>query len=288
MKKVLITGVSGFLGEYLVATAPENMVLLGVYHNKKVHFDGVRTQQLDLLNFGQTQALIETFQPDAIIHAAALSNPNYCELHPEAAHKVNVEATQKLVKIAAQLDIPFVFTSSDLVFDGTQPPYNEQSPLNPPSLYGRQKQEAEAMIQAIHPAAIIARLPLMYGFPKYGQNFLSNWVAKLKGGEVVHAFTDEYRTAASGRCVSNGIWLLLERQVKGIWHLGSKERLSRYDFAVNVATHLGLDTSLIIPSKQADVKMAAKRPADVSLDSQRAFDIGYEPLSLKSYLESVT
>ena len=129
------------------------------------------------------------------------------------------------------------------------------------------------MVLETHPNACIARMPLMYGTPDNGKGFMNAWIRNLKEGKTIGAFTDEYRTAVDGKTAARGLFLLLEKEVNGIWHLGGKERLSRYEFAIRMAKENNLDASLINPVLQKDIKMAAARPADVSLDSSKAFGL---------------
>ena len=151
--------------------------------------------------------------------------------------------------------------------------------------YGQQKSSSEKEILKIYPNTIIARLPLLYGMPSNGLGFMNAWYQKLKAGDTIHCFTDEYRTTVSGFEAVSGIILLLNKKVNGIFHLGGKERMSRFEFAMTMAHHFDLDQNLIRPSLQSDVKMAAQRPADVSLASEKAFEMGYSPQSLKENLK---
>ena len=128
-------------------------------------------------------------------------------------------------------------------------------------------------------------MPLMYGMPSNGKGFMNAWMRNLKEGKNVYCFTDEYRTATSGSDAALGLFLLLEKKANGIFHLGGKERLSRFEFATQMATHFGLDKNLIIPSLQKEVQMPAKRPTDVSLNSNKAITLAYISNSLHQNLE---
>lgn len=269
MKKVLITGVSGFLGEMLLQTAPVSTELWGIYHTNKVMAKNVNLIAFDLTNFSLVEQFIYQIKPDAIIHAAALSKPNTCELQPELSFAINVQASEYLARLAAEYQIPFLFTSTDLVFDGKNAPYKEEDASHPICVYGENKLIAEKNILTIYPQAIVARLPLMYGIPNRVSNFFKDWQIQLKTGQPITAFIDEYRTAAHGLDVAKGIWLLLQQRQSGIWHLGGKERMSRYEFAIQMADYLGCSRKLVIPTQQKDVLMPAARPADVSLDPQK-------------------
>jgi len=288
MKKLLVTGISGFLGNCLATLDQQDWQITGLYHNNPVTHPKINTLAANLEDEPSLQALFQEVQPDAVIHLAALSQPNFCEKHPQLSHAINVGLTASIARLCKKRSIPLVFTSTDLVFDGQHGPYNEQAIPEPVNLYGQHKVEAEQALQVIYPEACIARCPVMFGQPDWGNSFMKSWLDNLRKGKEVYAFEDEYRTKVSGKTAVEGLLLLLNKSVQGIWHLGGKERCSRYDFAIMMAEAFGLPTSLVISSKQADVQMAAKRPADVSLDSSKAYALGYNPPTIKEALSSST
>lgn len=286
-KKLLVTGISGFLGSHLARNHPDSWQIIGTYAHSTAQFSGVECLQLDLDNHGSVIDLIEVIQPDAVFHFAALSNANYCEQNPEASYDINVEASKLLAKECYSLSIPFLFTSTDLVFDGQYAPYKETDIPQPVNVYGKHKLEAERSILELHPDAIIARLPLLYGMVPGRKNFFEKWIDTLKKGEQIHAFSDEYRTIADADSVVEGLFMLLETSCKGIWHLGGSERISRYDFAVKMATAFQLPLDKVNETLQAQVDLIAARPADVSMDSSKAFGLGYKPRTVEEVLTRI-
>lgn len=282
---MLVTGISGFLGYYVAQRPAASWQILGTYRQHQVATPGLETYAADLSETTNFHALLDQLKPDAVLHLAALANTSYCEQHPQASQQINYQSTVHLAEYCAARQIPMVFSSTDLVFDGKNAPYQENSPVSPINQYGKHKMLAEQKIRAIYPNVCIARLPLMYGLDSWGNSFLSHWVAQWQAGKEVGAFTDEYRTAASGRAVAEGLLLLLEKEAQGIWHLGGAERLSRYDFALQAARHYGFPAKLVRAAKQSDFQFAAARSPDVSLDSSKAFALGYAPLTLAEELE---
>jgi len=285
MRTVFVTGISGFLGHQLPHYAPNDVQVVGSFHTQVITLTTTKTFPLDLTSPVLLQQKLDELQPDAIIHLAALSNANFCEQQPKQSQAVNVNASLALAKWAAGAEVPFLFSSTDLVFDGQDAPYSEADAPNPVSVYGQHKVQAEQAILSVYPKAIVARLPLLFGLAEGGRGFMFNWLDKLRASETVFAFSDEFRTPASTASVAKGIWLLLEKEVSGIWHLGGAERISRYDFAVQMAEVFGLPTKNIQASLQKDVQMPAARPADVSLDSRKAFELGYAPKLVREELE---
>ena len=288
MKKLLITGASGFLGCNLCQAANKNWQVYGTYYNQKIELSGVTLLKVDLKDYQAITELFKIIKPDAVIHTAAASKPNFCQTHPQESYAINVTASLNIARLCQEYKIHCAFTSTDLVFDGQNPFYSETSPVSPICYYGEQKVAAEEKMSEITDAIAICRMPLMFGVPSpVSASFLQGMIDSLKTGREVNLFTDEFRTPASATTASVGLLLAIEQQVKGILHLGGKERISRYDFGLLVADLLKLPQELIKPGKQADIKMVAKRSPDTSLDSSKAFSLGYQPLSVKEELELI-
>lgn len=274
MQKLLVTGASGFLGWHLCQTAQSSWQVLGTYCHHSAQIPGAALYPVDLTRPEAVIRLLDQLQPDAIIHTAAQSKPNACETDP-LAYAINVEATKTLARWCAARQVPFGFTSTEQVFDGTAAPYTEADSPCPINRYGQQKAEAEAAVSQIHPGASICRLPLLYGAATpYADSFVQGFWRQLQRGHL-SLFVDEYRTPALVDDVAAGLLLALDHP--GILHLGSPQRISRYDFGLLMAELLQLPAERIQAVKQADVPMAAKRPADVSSDSRKAYALGYAP-----------
>lgn len=287
-KKLLFTGVSGFVGHHLANKDRPDLALFGTYHKHSVDLPGVACHPLDITETEAFAALLEEIQPDAVIHLAALSNPNYCENHPEKCKVINTSASFRLAGVCQQAETPFIFASTDLVFNGKKPLYQETDSTNGIMAYGRSKAETEHLLNLMYPGEMtIARLPLMYGWCTEAKNFMTSWIQEMRKGNAIKAFTDEYRTAAWAGDVVDGLILLAEQEHKGIWHLGGPARQSRYEFATQLATAFGLDPALVIPVLQQEVEMAAARPADVSMDSKKAQQIGFKAATTGEVLKKL-
>ena len=285
MKKLLVTGASGFLGWNLCQQARYNWQVYGTYYTHSVEIPGVNLIKIDLRDFHCLQKLFIDIQPNAVIHTAAASKPNYCQVHPQESYSINVTTSLNIARFCAEYNIPCVFTSTDLVFDGKNSPYRESDRVSPITYYGEQKVEAEQKMLEIYPQTTICRMPLMFGLPSpVANSFLQSFIVNLKTGKELNLFIDEFRTPASAITASQGLLLAIEKQIQGILHLGGKERISRYDFGLLLADILQLSPTSIKPSKQQDIVMTAPRSPDTSLDSNKAFNLGYQPLSLREEL----
>ncbi len=285
MKKLLVTGISGFLGSCLATLNPKEWKVYGLYNSNPVKDLSLITLKVNLSNPLELKKTFHKIQPDAVLHLAAISNPNFCETNQELSKKINVDVSLQLAKLCRVASVPYLFTSTDLVFDGKNGPYDEVKISKPISVYGKQKALAEQLILEHYPEACVVRCPVMYGLSKWGNSFMKSWLENLKADKKIFAFTDEYRTKVSGTSAVEGMLLLLNKNASGIWHLGGRERISRYDFAIRMAQAFQFPEELIQASKQADVKMDAARPADVSLNSSKAFEVGYDPKSIDEDLK---
>jgi dTDP-4-dehydrorhamnose reductase len=286
MKKLLITGASGFLGWHLCQIAQAEWDVYGTYDSHVVDIPDTTLLKLDLTDFNQLKEIFSSLQPDAVIHAAAMSQPNQCQDNPERSHLINVITSWNLAEFCADLNIPFVFTSSELVFDGNDPPYREHDPVCPINLYGEQKAAAEIGILERHPEAVICRMPLMFGAVSHAQSFIQPFNERIRTGQVLNLFTDEIRTPVSGTSAAKGILLALKK-ARGLIHLGGRDRLSRYEMGLMLVDVLQINNANLNPCKQADVPMSAPRAKDVSMDSSLAFSLGYQPGQMREELEGI-
>lgn len=287
MRRLLVTGASGFLGWNLCQLAKSEWDVYGTYFSRRVEIPGITLVKVDLNNFQEIKNLFDEIRPAALVHTAAQSSPNICQKNPEESYLINVTASGNLAGLSADYAIPCAFTSTDLVFDGLNPPYRETDPVCPISYYGEQKVMAEQGMLERYPKTAVCRMPLMFGAVAAGAtSFIQPFIKALQAGEELSLFTDEYRTPASGTTAAKGLLLALEK-AQGILHLGGKERVSRYEFGRLMAEALGLPPEKIKACQQKDVPMAAPRSPDTSLDSSQAFALGYQPLSLQAELEAL-
>jgi dTDP-4-dehydrorhamnose reductase len=224
---------------------------------------------------------MHTVRPRAVIHAAANADVIACEENPQACDNINRQVPVRLARLCHQAGIAYLFTSTDLVFDGRHAPYDESAPTSPICVYGEQKARAEAEVLNSYPDALVCRLPLLYGIGPYsGHHFSVQILRAIRGAGTLNLFVDEFRTPVDIASAAHGMLTLLGRE-KGLFHLGGHTRISRYGLGLAMARQLDIEPSMIRPVHIHQMKMAVARAADCSLVSQKAYAAGYQPASLE-------
>ena len=268
--RVLLTGASGQLGAYLldalVARGHEVRAWTGVT-------EGIRgdlaLRPVDLTNADATVRQLAADDPEVVIHAAALSAADAVRRDPERGHALNVSATERLAHWCRARGRRLIFTSTDLVFDGSRPWWRESDLPCAILEYGRTKQAAEPAVLAV-PSGLVARLSLLYGRSKCGRpGFFDRARAAMRAGQPQTFFADEYRTPLDYVTAADILARLAASSVTGVLHIAGRERLSRFELMRRAAVALGLDPELVLGNRRDDVALAEPRPADVSLDSTR-------------------
>ena len=287
-KKILITGASGFLGYHLLRSAyAKGFEVYGLYNSGAISFAQSTNLQVDLRNYIDMGNMIDDIEPDVVIHAAALADGNLCQANKELSYELNVEVTSNLAGICCDYQVPFVFTSTDLVFDGKKGNYTEEDQPNPLMVYGEHKFLAEQEVERVYPSGLIVRCPLMFGAVEAStKNYFSTFLQGLREGKAGKLFYDEYRSVCGGKSVAEGILHICE-EASGLVHIAGPERVSRYDLGIAIADAFGLNRELIQSASQKDIQMTAPRPADVSLNIQKALALGYSPLGYQEELRQI-
>jgi dTDP-4-dehydrorhamnose reductase len=275
--RLLITGASGFLGWNLCRELADRYQIIGTRHRNR----HAEHRKVDLADYRALKALLDDVRPDCVIHTAAHSNTNECQNHPIETARINVSASANLAGLCEDRNLRFVFTSTDLVFDGKDAPYSENAPVSPIMAYGEQKAMAEIEILERNSEAAVCRVPLMYGCVGPGAtNFTEFLFANLAKGKPLPLFIDEFRTPLSAVDAAQGLALALEKNVHGRLHLAGADRVSRLEFGERFCEVLELADAKIAACRQRDIPMSAPRPADVSLNISLAESLGFSPRPL--------
>ncbi len=266
MNRILITGASGFVGGYLVKLAQKNHEVHALFNKTPLQIKNIYAHQFDLSQVSQIDTLLNDIAPDVIIHTAAIANPDICEEDLDAAIMVNIKATNELARWAQQSEVRIIFTSTDMVFDGARGNYKEIDQPNPISFYSQTKVAAEEYIKGNHSDYVIARVALVYGIGITRQtSFFEKMIEKLKNGESITLFHDQYRSPILVNNLAEALLELAENDFVGIIHLSGNERISRWEFGLKACKILELPSQNIVKGSMFDFAATAFRPRDISL-----------------------
>lgn len=291
--RVLLTGGSGLLGsEFLRQAPPAWDITVAVHRNSPVTHMGPRQSSvpLDITNREQVKEAIAAIRPEAVVHLGSIGSLDQCKDNPAQAHLVNVEGTRNLLEFSARYAPLFVFSSTMYVFDGQNPPYDEEARPNPVNYYAETKLEAEALVQAMSSRPLILRPMVMYGWhaPAQRKNWVTWLIDKLRRGEAVKVVDDVYNDYLWVADGAKAIYAALNKDVQGIFHLGGPEVASRYDFSKKVAETFGLPGALISPVSSEYFSTLAHRPGNTACNIRKMRQIlGIEPLGIEEGLRAM-
>ena len=211
--------------------------------------------------------------PNVVIHAAALSSVDTCETNPQLARRVNVEATQNLLRVLQGHKCRFVFISTDSVFDGTRGSYAEDDVAAPVNVYGRTKLEAEEATLVSRSDSLVIRTAF-YGRNLLPRESLSEWILnRLRLGHSVRGFLDAHFSPLLSTHLARLLLLAASRSVTGVLHLASSQGCSKYQFARELAAAAGFDPDRVLQANLESAALVAPRPRDVTLKVTRATQV---------------
>ena len=257
--KAWVTGAGGLIGNYLVQTAPQFAPGWVVR--------GLTRDQLELTDFAAVARAFREDAPSLVIHCAALSKSPACQADPALARRLNVEVTTCLTQLAA--DIPLIFFSTDLIFDGRKGNYTEIDSPNPLSVYGETKVAAEAVVLR-NPRHAVVRTSLNGGTSPTGDRGFNEEMRRMfRAGQVLNLFTDEFRNPLPALVTARAVWELAAQGVTGIYHIAGREKLSRWEIGRLVAARCPELQPQLRAGSLTEYRGAPRAP-DTTLDCTKA------------------
>jgi dTDP-4-dehydrorhamnose reductase len=271
MKRIVVTGVSGFLGRYVAEALKDRHTVLGTYHSHMTTLDGCELSHLDVADAESVRETLQTFRPDVVIHTAALGDVDACERHPDEAYRVNVRGTEAIAQAAVQVSAKLIYISTDQVYDGVKGDADETEVPHPLMVYGQTKLEGEGRTATICHDAVILRLALMYGWGTTARRNFVDWLAEqLRTGQEVPLFIDQYRTPLYVAQAAEAIARLIDRpEIRGLFNLGGGERINRYTFGLKFCQVFNFPTAHLKPIEMPTRAQMAARPRDCSMSSAK-------------------
>jgi dTDP-4-dehydrorhamnose reductase len=286
--KLLITGASGLYGSKLaqMALAKNIEVYSSDIQGLSVYGSFVK---LDISGKEQVEEAFKTIKPDVVVHAATLTDVDKCETNRELAWKVNVEGTKNIVEAAKSAGSFLIYISTDYVFSGEKGNYKETDKPDPINYYGLTKLKAEEIVQT-QKEYFIGRPSVIYGStPAAGKVNFALWLIETLGkGERVKIVTDQWNTPTLNTNLAEMTLEVIERRLTGVYHTCGATRVSRLEFAEQIAEAFGLDKSLIDKVLSSQFTWPAKRPMDSSLDTSKAQKtLQHKPLDMSQALKQL-
>lgn len=251
-----ITGAGGLIGSWLARSAPAGTLIRSITR-----------PELDLTDFHAVEQFFRSEHPGLVIHCAAMSRSPECQANPALAHKINVEVTARLAELAA--GIPFVFFSTDLVFDGRSGSYDETAAVNPLSVYAQTKVAAEQLVLR-NPLHTVVRTSLNAGpSPTADRGFDEQIRRAWEQGKTLRLFTDEFRSPIPAEATARAVWELAGKCAAGLFHVAGSQRVSRWQIGQALALRWPDLNPRYEPASIAHWD-GAPRPPDTSLNCAKA------------------
>jgi len=268
--KILITGASGLLGSNLSFLYAARHQIIAQYFQHPISIPNCKMLSFDLCDFEQTESVLKREKPEILIHCAANANVDLCEANPDEAFLLNTESVKRITGFCRQLNIKLVFISTDSVFTEDRPkPFKEEEDTHPKNIYAQTKQEAEIAIQRELSSALIVRT-CIYGWNALPKQGLAEWmIEELSSTRMIQGFTDTFFTPILVNDLAEAIELALRKNLSGVYHMASRDSVSKYEFACLLAKRFGLNSSLVCRSSILTSPLKACRPKRPCLDVQK-------------------
>lgn len=258
--RILVTGGTGLLGRKVLRVLEKEHDVVSIARNSE-NFGEIA----DILDQKKIDLIFNSVRPETVIHLAAISDPEICEDNKEMAHKINVLGTEIITKSCKKWSAKLIFSSTDYIFNGVDPPYDEYCQANPINVYGETKALAERIVlKNLGTSATIFRFSILYGFNSVNdrKTFVTEILSKLDKGESILADDNQIRYPVLIDDVADSVRLALKDGLSGIYHLSSFRGITKYEWAKIIANTFNYESNIRI-SNRTDIR--AKRPANAKL-----------------------
>jgi dTDP-4-dehydrorhamnose reductase len=293
--RLLITGSNGLLGQKIVKICLKRGVeFLATSNgaNRNQECPSERYLEMDITNQPKIAEIFTNYKPTHIIHTAALTNVDYCELNPEECQEVNVLATQKLWNEAQKINAHFQLLSTDFIFDGLKGNYKETDEPSAVSIYGQSKVDAEqVLINSENKNWSIARTIIVYGTANnLSRTNIVLWsIDALTKGDPMKIIDDQFRMPTWADDLAWGCIEICNRNKTGIFHLCGPELMAVNEIVFRIAKHLGKSIDNVEIISSSTLNQPAKRPPRTGFDLTKSrTELGYNPKTLEETITILT
>lgn len=264
-KKIIITGISGLLGNNLAYYFKDRFDVLGLYLTHPVVIAGIKTQKADISSASDLKNIVNDFNPDIVIHSASLTNVDFCETNRELTKLVNVEGTRLVAESIKNEKAKLVYISSDSVYDGGRGCFQETDLINPQNYYGQTKYEGELEV-AKRKNHLIFRTNI-FGWNIIQKFSIAEWIInELTNKRQIRGFSDALFSSIYNFEFARILEMALEFDLLGVFNCASRNSMSKYEFALKIADVFDLDKSLIQPISIDDFSFQAKRGKNLTMN----------------------
>ena len=291
MKKILITGANGLLGQKLVSllSKQQDVHLLATARGECRFYvpENVTYQSLDITDAGACVQLFGEFEPDALIHAAAMTQVDACEDEREQCDLINITGVSNLIQAIGNRNTHFVHISTDFIYEGDEEEYFEDSKVKPLSYYGASKWKSEQLFKQVKFPYSILRTVLVYGvLEDLSRSNIVLWAkGALEKGEEINVVDDQYRCPTLAEDLALACLQVIQENASGVYHVSGKDFLSILELVFEIADHWNLDKTLIKSISTSSLSQQAKRPPKTKLNLSKAkHRFNYEPKSFREGL----
>ncbi len=205
---------------------------------------------------------IAAWKPDIIVHCGALTHVDYCETHEDESYQKTVQSTINIIALAKKCSARMVYLSTDYVFDGKKGPYKEDDPVNPVSVYGRHKLEAEQLVLKEVLGSLVLRVTNVYGNELRGKNFIARIIDQCRNNQklTLKLPYDQFASPTNALDIARAMFVLLHDNKKGIYHIGSTDYMNRIELALRVLQYFPKAEYDLVPMNTAQLQQPAARP----------------------------
>ena len=248
---------------------------------------GVEYKKIDVMQRQKVREIVLDFFPDFIINTAAFTNVDKSETEKELAWKINVNGVENIAFYSWTIDAHLIHFSTDYIFNGKNGPYTEDDIPCPVGYYGRTKLAAENSVRISGTKNTIIRTNVLYGPTKEGRPDFVNWVVNsLREKKQIRIVSDQIGNPTYIDDLVSSVIKIIELKKEGVYNIGGREMISRYDFTLRIADYFSLDKSLIEKIITKDLNQLAPRPLKSGLITLKAeTELDYRPHSIDETFE---
>jgi len=290
MKKVLITGGSGLLGQHLNLTISQNFTILTTYKNNIGNCNNFPSSYIDVLQKQEVEKIFKEFTPEVVIHTAAITNPVPKENQSDKDYfETNVKATENIAQLCKLYNSKIIYISTDLVYAGYRGSFlKEDAKLIPASLYAETKLVGEMKVKESTDNYLILRTALLYGFGlNQSRSHFHFMYDELRKNKPIKLFIDQFRTPISLNDSAQIITALAGMDFKSeTINLGGTQRISRVELGEMLCSIAGFDKYLIQKIKMDDIPNLPK-VEDVSLNTDKLRSLGMETRTIEKNIREI-